>query len=172
MWAGAKNLNNKDEKSMNHFFDSIKPSNGLKMAILFFVTALLWNCSEVAKTENSEAESDNFPNKSSELALLMRSMYDDSEKIKKAVQEGKIPEDFRKKFADIHSSKATNPEKIADPAFKDFGNNFLSSMEPLYQQKENQVDNYNLMITNCIACHQTFCPGPIKRIKKLSLSKN
>lgn len=36
---------------------------------------------------------------------------------------------------------------------------------------EQLSSQYNLMVTACIDCHQSFCPGPIKRIKKLYIAE-
>jgi len=105
------------------------------------------------------------PNQASELALLMRSMYTDSEKIKQAVVEGKFPEDFREKFKKIHSAVATEAE-MKDAAFAAMANVFLKNMDKLYDN-QNQIDDYNILIQSCLACHQNHCPGPMSRIKKL-----
>ena len=36
---------------------------------------------------------------------------------------------------------------------------------------EGRIDAYNNVVTGCVACHQTYCPGPVKRLQKLIISK-
>jgi cytochrome c556 len=105
------------------------------------------------------------PNQASELALLMRSMYTDSEQMKKAILAGKLPEDLREKFKKMHSAVATEAD-MKDAAFSAMADVFLKNMDKLYDDK-NQIEDYNVLVQSCLACHQNHCPGPISRIKKL-----
>ncbi len=105
------------------------------------------------------------PNQASELALLMRAMYTDSEHIKQAVLAGKLPEDVREKFKKIHLAVATETD-MKDAAFSAMADVFLKNMDKLYDDK-NQIEDYNVLVQSCLACHQNHCPGPISRIKKL-----
>lgn len=102
----------------------------------------------------------------SELARLMRTMYDDAETIRKAVLEKRPPEDFREKFRAIHTAQPTDPD-VRNENFAAFGNGFLIALDRLYQNEGDQVQNFNTMVLSCIACHQRYCPGPIGKIKKL-----
>jgi cytochrome c556 len=108
------------------------------------------------------------PNQASELALLMRNMYTDSEKMKEAVLAGKLPEDLREKFKKMHSAVATETD-MKDEAFTAMANVFLKNMDKLYDDK-NQIEDYNVLVQSCLACHQNHCPGPISRIKKLTIN--
>ena len=107
--------------------------------------------------------------KDSELALLMRSMYDDSELIRKAITTKKLPKDFRQKFAELHTAKPTDAD-VKNETYKAMGNYFLTNLEKVYTEKD-QVKAFNLMVESCVACHKTFCPGPIKKIKKLTIEQ-
>ena len=40
-----------------------------------------------------------------------------------------------------------------------------------WQEKEEIQEQYNTMLQLCVACHQQNCPGPIKKIQKLRISK-
>lgn len=110
------------------------------------------------------------PNQASELALLMRNMYKDSEQMKKAVLAGKLPEDLREKFKKMHSAVATEAD-MKDAAFSAMADVFLKNMDKLYDDK-NQIEDYNILVQSCLACHQNHCPGPISRIKKLTILQN
>lgn len=147
----------------------------LLLAVLIFTSVCFWQCSAEKNTETAENQSlekdlTRYPNEDSELALLMRGMYEDMGKIKTAVKEKRLPEDFREKFKKLHSATATKPE-VKDAAFKDMGNDFLEKMNAVYEAKtqETQIEAFNLMLNACVSCHQVVCPGPIKKIKKLTI---
>jgi hypothetical protein len=109
-----------------------------------------------------------YPNEDSELAWLMRQMYDDSEKIRTAILNNSLPNDFRKKFKSIHTATPTDMS-VKGEVFDHSAKAFLQTLDKFYTNKENQVENFNLVVNACVSCHQNYCPGPIKRIKKLSI---
>ncbi len=153
----------------------------LLVSFFIFSTVILYSCSpkstesETAKVDSAVALEDsmktiaegNFvdPNQPSELAALMREMFLESEKMKETIKADKIPVDLRIKFATMQNLKPTDPEMITEP-FGTMAKEFLKSMDKLYEEK-NQVQDYNMMVQSCLACHQNQCPGPMVRIKKL-----
>jgi hypothetical protein len=143
-------------------------------ALLTFSSAFFYACTQESQpaekapvTENVSAEK--FPNPSSELSLLMRDMYADAEVIKTAILENKLPDDFREKFKNIHTASPTD-DKTKKESFGPMSESFLRSLDKVYEDSENQVENFNIMVQNCIACHTSHCPGPISRIKKLTIA--
>jgi cytochrome c len=95
----------------------------------------------------------------------MREMFLESEKMQQAIKADKIPVDLRTKFATMQTLTPTDPEMITEP-FGTMAKAFLKSMDKIYEEK-NQVQDYNVMVQSCLACHQNQCPGPMVRIKKL-----
>ena len=142
---------------------------------LAFSAICFWACNspkeEKAKKEiiETEQKAQKYPNKDSELALLMREMWDDSDLMKQSILEGEMPQDFREKFVKIHSAIPTDPDvKTAD--FKVMGDALVESMTKIQNsEKKDLITNFNLMVINCVACHQVHCPGPIVKIKKLEI---
>ncbi len=115
------------------------------------------------------AKKDINPNGSSELAVLMRSMFDDGLKVKEAVIAGEDAS-VNCDYARIHTAKATDPEKVAHPSYASFASAYESSVDAFnaatpFQQKE----AYKHMVKSCIDCHTEVCPGPIRKIRKLAL---
>lgn len=152
--------------------------NLLALSGLVFLGLCFWSCdsSTEKKTKKVSTEvektiqkTQKYPNKDSELALLMREMWNDSDLMKKSILEGEIPQDFREKFINIHSAIPTDPDvKTAD--FKIMGDALVKSMGKIQDaEQKDLITNYNLMVTSCIACHQVHCPGPIVKIKKLEI---
>ena len=147
----------------------------LLVSLVFFGSSIFYNCTKTGQNEKvSVKDADDktlYPNKDSELALLMRSMYEDSDLMSKEIQEGKIPTDFRAKFKKLHSAKPTDAE-VKNDIFTKMGDNFLASMDEVYKPetpKEMRILAFNTMVQTCVGCHTAHCPGPIKRIKKLNI---
>jgi hypothetical protein len=139
----------------------------LSAAFPLFCLSVFSNCGG-NQGENSE---NRYPADSSELSKLMRGMWNDSDLMKKAILEGKMPDDFREKFVAIHTAAPTDADTKKEN-YDEMAKSFLASMDRIYAvqgDKEELSRAFNLMVNQCVACHQTHCPGPIVKIKKLSI---
>lgn len=151
----------------------------LTVSVIIFSSVLFYSCGQTTQEQKSEVavqpslkpaqkDSTKYPNDDSELAWLMRDMYQDGEKIKTAVQNKQLPEDFREKFKNIHTATPTDAA-VKGEVFDTSAKVFLQTLDKFYTEKENQVENFNIVVNACVACHQNYCPGPIKKIKKLAI---
>lgn len=103
----------------------------------------------------------------SELALLMRKMYDEMALVKDSLKEGHtVRTHFLEEFKRIQHAHATEPEKI-DETYQALAEAFLFTYEQFEVSQEKQVEAFNQMLQNCLVCHENKCPGPVKSIKKL-----
>ena len=141
------------------------------MRLLFILSALLFlgSCQKVKNVDaaNTSTVSVINPNGDSELALLMREMYDHGMKMKKALKNGEAAVAERD-FAEILTAAATEPDKAASSEFKAFGQSYIEILRQLESATpEDSRQLYDAMVDNCMACHTTFCPGPKMRIKHL-----
>ena len=139
-------------------------------SLLLIITVVVSCNQETKKEENTIAPKKVKPlnpNGDSELALLMRSMYEEAENIRNQIKRGEkvtITLDHGK----ILSAHATEPEKAERAEFKAFGAAYLENIDKLKTADSSQVITiYKDMVSNCMSCHQALCPGPIVRIKKL-----
>ena len=111
------------------------------------------------------------PNGDSELALLMRQMYDEGEIMKQKIMEGKkhkVPTAFQ----NILSAEATEPAKVNTQEYKNFADAYLSTLEKYTRTSGLEAkEAYHDMVESCISCHKSVCPGPVVKIKKLYLPK-
>ena len=140
----------------------------LAISILIFLTFLL-ACTEVEQSSDDLPPIQPNPNGDSELALLMRDMFDDGMRMKKLIKAGKVPEVIEN-FEKIHSAQATEPEKAASVKFKLFADAYLRSLKELEGASSDDVKLlYNQVVETCMSCHKALCPGPTVRIKKLYL---
>lgn len=108
----------------------------------------------------------NYPNKDSELAILMRELFNDSKKIKQQIQEGENLE-FFVEFTKLHSAATTDSTVRDDGIYTSFADIFINSVDDLLSSKIDKTKQYNFMIQKCLDCHKQICPGPVKKIKKL-----
>ncbi len=110
------------------------------------------------------------PNGDSELALLMRDMYDDAMVMKIRIKEDKKPKVSRL-FEELHTADATEPDKVATEEYTIFSNAYQESLATLKKSAADDVhDSYQGMVQSCMNCHQVMCPGPMVKIEKLYLN--
>jgi len=141
-----------------------KSISGITLCLALLVTA--------CTGEEKQAHQPLNPNGDSELALLMRDMFDDGLQVKEAVLAGQAP-DVRCDYAAIHTAAATEPEKKALPAYDAFARSYEAAIEALENAPPAaRAEAYQHMVNSCVQCHQELCPGPIRRINKLFLSES
>lgn len=145
--------------------------NKLKIIAFFFlIIAIAESCTEGKKkcsTSENQVQKPINPNGDSELALLMRAMFDEAQLIKEQINKGE-PITINLNHEKILTAHATEPEKAASAEYKAFANLYLQSIKNLESAKPKQMLSiYDNMVENCMSCHKALCPGPIVRIKKL-----
>ncbi|CAE7369959.1 unnamed protein product, partial [Symbiodinium sp. CCMP2456] len=103
----------------------------------------------------------------SELASLMRQMYEGNLDLKKQIAEGKVPESFPEEWKKIHTAEATNPEELNE-TFDALAKQYIANMESIAEAKSTAEAKiaYNAMVGTCASCHQIYCTGPLAKIKK------
>lgn len=145
------------------------------ISIFFGIFSLLFiACNSNTKDEsceNKEVEvSPINPNGDSELALLMRKMYDDADAIKKLItkNEGNITQEYIDELEKIHTAIPTDPE-VKTPEFEAYTKLMIEQANALFSSEENKAKGFNSLVNRCVECHQSFCPGPIKKISKLTI---
>ncbi len=77
-----------------------------------------------------------------------------------------VPDSLLFGYDKILTAEATNPKEI-NSTYKGFARGWLLEVEGLRQNAT--MENYNVVMSACVNCHQAFCPGPITKIEKLKL---
>ena len=103
--------------------------------------------------------------KKSEMSILMTDIYETSLLLKKNIIANKKLGVFPKKVLKIHKAKLSKG-KARDDFFIKQADIYLNSYKAVFKTTDQKVA-FNEMVNNCITCHETKCPGPILRIKKL-----
>ena len=110
------------------------------------------------------------PNGDSELALLMRKMFNDSDSIKKLItnKQGNITREYIDELVRIHTAIPTDA-KVKTPEFDAYTALMINEANALFSNDTNRVQGFNNLVNRCVDCHKSFCPGPIKKINKLNI---
>lgn len=139
-----------------------------KTVIFFFgFLVVVFACT---KKEEQKIVATKYPNDDAPLALLMRDMFRDMEEIKEAVEKGEAIKSYLVKHQEILKARPTNPD-VKTVTFELMGNAYLESLSLVENsQQEELISNYKMLVETCLACHQNYCPGPIKRIHLLNLN--
>ena len=131
------------------------------------------NSSDATKTESDseQTQKEKFvPDmyEASEMTMLMRSIYDENEAIKKEIIAGNTPEEFPKDFLNIFTAKLTD-DKPYNETFIAYSKVYIDNVRAIYDTTSvvPLKIRYNNAINSCVSCHTTECVGPIPRIKKL-----
>jgi hypothetical protein len=137
--------------------------------IFFFIVGCSTNDSEQTATNSSVVE--NHPNKDSELALLMRKMHADADSIKQLIvtNEGTISKEYIAALEKIHTAIPTDAN-VKTPEFKAYTELMVNEANALFSNEQNKKEGFNNLVDKCVQCHQSFCPGPIKKINKLRIN--
>lgn len=148
------------------------------LLFLVFAVAACQNANSETLAEKPEVEVKKAAEpemyEASELASLMRSMYDRNLELGKQIEAGNIPESFPEDFYTIHSAEAT-PGMLHDTVFfKNMAAQYLVNMKKITEaETKNEAKiAYNEMIMTCAGCHQVYCQGPLPTIRKMKLSLN
>ena len=138
----------------------------VKTIVLLLLLLILWACGSNEQEKSCETPQIN-PNGESEMALFMRKVAKECE-INKAniINSNNLSWSFNPD--DILNAKMTKGHTM-DSVYIVFAEEFISKFNTLKKEKDEPKLFYNAFIQNCISCHQTRCPGPIKRIKKLRI---
>lgn len=120
-------------------------------------------------TTESCSKPSKYPNQDKPMALMMRQMADNAQKMKDLVLKGEAITAAQFPFIRFHLVEPTDPD-VLQPQFYENARllqvahkNMISA--PVAKQKE----MYTAYINQCISCHQIYCSGPLKRIRKLTL---
>jgi len=110
------------------------------------------------------------PNGETELALLMRKMDADLKAFRTEMKNGQIAE-ITFDHSTINTAEPTKKDLRDNADFTAYANSYLMGIENLKSaSKDSVASKYNQLVAKCIQCHNTFCTGPITRIKKLKVN--
>ena len=138
---------------------------------LILISFSILSCSSFNGEEKCSQPAPLNPNGDSELALLMREMFDDAMRMKTQIKNGGKP-DVLKKFTEIHTAQPTEEGKTDIPEFKVYAQSYLQTIQAMQNaDAEHAPELFHNVVESCMNCHRAMCPGPMVKIKKLYLEK-
>jgi hypothetical protein len=58
---------------------------------------------------------------------------------------------------------------VLEERFYKFSESFVAKKTAFYDEPD--ISSYNLMVSSCIDCHQSYCPGPLRSINALYITQ-
>jgi hypothetical protein len=147
---------------------------------LLFVSFLFVNsCANNENTEQVIAKKDPKstcskptimdPNTPKPMALMMRSMAANADSIKAKILRGEKLDSLQFPFIRFYLEEPTD-KNVLEPTFFEHARVFQTAFHEVFKHPTEQKKYYNLYIEKCVACHQNYCSGPLKRINKMPIN--
>jgi hypothetical protein len=112
------------------------------------------------------------PNGDSELAILMRDMFDEGMLVRQRVIDGEDPM-MKLPYHHIYTAIPTVAGKNATTEYELFAKAYEASIERFKNASlTDRPAAYQNMVDNCMNCHNKMCRGPMVKIKKLYLPQD
>lgn len=137
----------------------------MKHLIVYFFALLL------VTSMLTSFKSDTTSNDPVKLRVIMRNMLNKAGDIKEDIIEGKSQVKFDYNQQSILTAPSRN-KRVLKKEFQFLGKAYLKQLDQFNSSsKANKKKEFNLLIDNCINCHEEVCKGPIRRIKKLYINE-
>lgn len=152
----------------------MKSKFNISMIVLLAFMAIMshYSCNNEQEAEPKYNNTDINPNGSSELALLMRKLFDDGMEMKAQILSGTVPENKMHNL-EMLTAEPTDPSETASPIFKINAESYLEIAQDFSDSDPgSSIQMFNNIVTSCMNCHNSFCPGPKIKIKKLFIPVN
>lgn len=135
--------------------------------ILFVLTVN--SCQEVQDKQTfKNPEEIVNPNGDSELAIVMRYIHFEANKVGRELEAGNEPDlTALKELAARLTTSVPTDSNVLDEAYYSFSQGLQEKVNKM--NSEESVTIFNEMVQTCVACHKNTCPGPIKKIQKLKI---
>ena len=102
-----------------------------------------------------------------EMALLMRKMYEVNKALKSQIMNKDTLMSFPEEFKTIHTAVLTKPSD-RDLEFDSLSNIFIDHQKATFSSNSDSiVYHFNKSVNTCLTCHESRCVGPIPKIQKL-----
>ncbi|HNB80852.1 MAG TPA: hypothetical protein PLP14_02070 [Chitinophagaceae bacterium] len=153
----------------------------MTLRTLIIVATFLWagllacSSSSEPKTAATSTEENNEnctpvkdPNHPKPMALMMRQMADHCDSIRAHIRQGETVDSMRFPLMPFWTAEPTD-SSVLEPLFYNNAKIIEGAWRTLMSSKEHQREHYTAVINACIHCHSSYCAGPLKRIRKLTM---
>ena len=126
--------------------------------------------SEVDTLKNNAQNQVLDPHQPKPMALMMRLMADNADSMKAKLARGESLDSLQFPFIRFYLVQATD-ESVKEPQFYENAKQYQAAHNAIFTHPKEQKKYYNLMIGKCISCHENYCSGPLKRIRKMPITE-
>ncbi|MBL7765343.1 MAG: hypothetical protein JNJ58_04575 [Chitinophagaceae bacterium] len=135
------------------------------------------SCSESGNKENANKENPKDescvqttkdPNEVKPMALMMRTMANYCDSMRLEIKAGKKVDSIRYPLMPFWTAEPTD-SSVLETLFFDNAKIIESAWHALMTDTAHQAARYTAVVDACVHCHQSYCSGPLRRIKKLPL---
>jgi hypothetical protein len=96
-------------------------------------------------------------------------MANDSKLTRASIIEGKNIPAYQRKYKKIITAKASADSKKGEH-YNEYAQLFLKQYDRFYSSEiANRKTEFNNLVSTCIRCHETYCPGPLTMLKKMKI---
>jgi hypothetical protein len=121
-----------------------------------------------AKEDSTESCTNPYADNMAPMAQDMRAMYEQMVQIRSRIESGELPVVSSSKRIDFINSQPTDSTVLTDEFFMMAGRFQRNFNELAAAEGADIKERYNTVVESCIGCHMHACPGPLKKIRKLS----
>lgn len=156
-----------------------KMKKSIYLLVAFFVGIVITNsCSNNETSQHQKSEQHKLqtsnknqildPHQPKPMALMMRQMAENADSMKAKIMRGEKVDSLHYPFIRFYLVQATD-ESVKEPQFYENAKNYQTAHQAIFTHPNEQKKYYNLMINACISCHENYCSGPLRRIRKMPI---
>lgn len=134
----------------------------------------LFSCSEEVTTKDSESEEVGAEKPDLHLKEMMRLMFNDMLVNREKILNDEETLHFSFDYPEMFSAEATTPGNVELPFYKEQMQKFLDLKDKISKVRSTieRAELFDEMKNTCVSCHQEYCIGPLRKIKKIHLIEN
>lgn len=110
------------------------------------------------------------PNGDSELAIVMRNLHYEADIVRAAIEKGEEA-DFTKlkELSDRLTTSVPTDSNVLDEDYYMMSGLVQSKVNEILESSDPAIE-FDGLVSTCITCHRSTCPGPIGKIEKLRIN--
>lgn len=135
---------------------------------IFIISCVESDSKKIARNEECDKPTIMDPNDVKPMALMMRTMANYCDTMRLKINKGEVVDSVAFPLMPFWTAEPTDSSVLEDLFFNN-AKRFENAYRKLMQDKANQKENYTAVVNKCVHCHNSYCSGPLKRIRKLPL---
>jgi hypothetical protein len=108
------------------------------------------------------------PNDPKPMALMMRAVAVNADSMRAQLMRGEKLESSKYPSIRFHLAEPTDAS-VLEPRFFENARFYHKAYSEIFSHPDEQEKYYNVMIGKCVNCHESYCSGPLRRIRKMYL---